>query len=212
MTGPFGDTRRRRAERAQGVVEFAILVPAFMLVLFGMLEFGFAFSHHLTLEYATREGARVGAALANGTTKVNCAPNTLENVDDLIIAAVQRVITSPGSQVAAAQVTEIHIYKSTSTGAESGSVNIWIPGSDGRKVDLVPLQFTPTSQPWSACDRQKFLTVTSGGTIEPDSIGVSLQYDYVPITPLGTLFNVGGAGPLRISDRTVMALNPFQED
>jgi hypothetical protein len=203
--------RRRRQERGQGVVEFAVLVPAFMIVLFGMLEFGFAFAHHLTLEYATREGARVGAALANGTATVLCAPNTLENVDDLVVAAVQRVITSPGSQVPPGQVKEIHIYKATSTGAESGSVNIWVPGSDGRKVDNVLLQFTPTSQPWSACDRQKFLTITGTATIEPDSIGVSLKYDYNPITPLGTLLKISGAGTLRISDRTVMALNPFQD-
>ena len=37
-----------------------------MLILFGMLEFGFVFSHNLTLQYATREGARTGALLANG--------------------------------------------------------------------------------------------------------------------------------------------------
>ena len=202
---------RHGGRRGQGVVEFAILVPAFMIVLFGMLEFGFAFAHHLTLEYAIREGARVGAALGNGTELILCEPNTLENVDDLVVAAVQRVITSPGSQVNPAQVREIHIYKATSSGAEGASVNVWVPGSDGRRVDSVLLLYRPASQPWSACDRQKFLTISGSSTIEPDSIGVSLLYDYLPITPLGTLLNTAGAGPLRISDRTVMALNPFQD-
>jgi hypothetical protein len=201
------------------VVEFAVLVPAFMIVLFGMLEFGFAFSHHLTLEYATREGARVGAALANGTKnpdgtdKVLCTPDTFENVDDLVIAAVQRVLTSPGSQVPPAQVSEIRIYKATDTGAETPTfVNSWLPGSDGRKVDNTLLLFHPDSQPWSACDREKLLTINGGGSVtEPDSIGVALTYDYSPITPLGTLLDIGGAGTLRISDHTVMALNPFQD-
>lgn len=206
MTAP-----RRRARnhgrRGQGLVEFAILLPAFMVVLFGMLEFGLAFSHHLTLEYATREGARVGAALANGTKTTLCAPNTLENVDDLIIAAVQRVITSPGSQVPSDQVVEIRIYKADDAGGEAGPVNVWVPGSDGRKVDLTTLLWRPSSQPWSACVREKFLTPSS----EPDSIGVSLKYDYNAITPLGTFLKIGGAGPLRITDRTVMALEPFQD-
>jgi hypothetical protein len=188
-------------------VEFAILLPAFMVVLFGMLEFGLAFSHHLTLEYATREGARVGAALANGTKDVLCAPNTLENVDDLIIAAVQRVITSPGSQVPKDQVVEIRIYKADNAGGEAGPVNIWVPGADGRKVDGTTLVWTPTSQPWNACDREKFLTPTA----EPDSIGVSLKYDYKAITPLGTFLRIGGAGDLQITDRTIMALEPFQD-
>ena len=40
-----------------------MIITVVMLLLLGMLEFGFLFDHHLTLEYATREGARVGAAL-----------------------------------------------------------------------------------------------------------------------------------------------------
>ncbi len=203
-------TRVRRLDRqGQSLVEFAILLPAFMIVLFGMLEFGLAFSHHLTLEYATREGARVGAALADGTKTTLCAPNTFENVDDLIIAAVQRVLTSPGSRVPPDQVTEIRIYKADdSGGGETGpSVNVWVPGSDGRKVDAAALLWRPSSQPWSACSREKFLTPTA----EPDSIGVLLRYDYNAITPLGTFLKIGGAGPLRITDRTIMALEPFQD-
>ena len=213
MTGPFG-TRRRRNQRGQAMLEFAILVPAFMIVLFGMLEFGFAFSHHLTLEYATREGARVGAALGNGvknadgTWKVNCDQVSAENLDDLVIAAVQRVLTSPGSQVAPAQVKEIHIYKASSTGGESGQpVNIWVPDNSGsRTVDGTKLLFKrqgPTN--WDACNRKKTLTTT-----DPDSIGVSLTYDYLPMTPLGTLLKINGSGTLRITDRTIMALNPSQ--
>ena len=57
----------------QSLVEYAITVPVFLLILLGMLEFGFAFSHHLTMEYSTREGARTGAALANGSPPVVCS-------------------------------------------------------------------------------------------------------------------------------------------
>ena len=68
MSGPLRRAGRTDA-RGQSMVEFAISVPVFVMLLFGMLEFGFAFNHNLTLEYATREGARTGAALANGTPK-----------------------------------------------------------------------------------------------------------------------------------------------
>ena len=37
-----------------------------MTMLLGMLEFGIAFNHQLTLGYATREGARIAADLVNG--------------------------------------------------------------------------------------------------------------------------------------------------
>ena len=45
-----------------------------MLLLLGMLEFGFIFDQHLTLEYASREGARVGAALAQRIDDLSRAP------------------------------------------------------------------------------------------------------------------------------------------
>ena len=43
-----------------------MIVPLFMLILLGLLELGFVFDHLLTISYATREGARTGAALADG--------------------------------------------------------------------------------------------------------------------------------------------------
>ena len=60
-------TRRPSAERGQSLVEFSMVITVMMLLLLGMLEFGFIFDQHLTLEYSSREGARVGAALANGS-------------------------------------------------------------------------------------------------------------------------------------------------
>ena len=85
----------------QGLVEFAMLVPVFLLILLGMLEFGFAFNHNMTLEYATREGARAGAAMANGSQadRTTCGNGTTlgaANVDPLIIA---EVLLSVGNQL-----------------------------------------------------------------------------------------------------------------
>ena len=48
-------------------------------------------------------------------------------VDQQIVAAVQRVITSPGSAVVPSRITEIQIYKSDPTARRSApSVNKWI--------------------------------------------------------------------------------------
>ncbi len=133
LAAPGADDARSR-RRGQGVVEFAILVPAFMILLFAMLEFGFVFSHHLTLEYATREGARVGAALGSGPIPPcgGAVINGVEPIDWQIIAAVQRVLTSPGSQVPPGQVSEIRIYKADTNGNQVGtSFNSWVPSASG---------------------------------------------------------------------------------
>lgn len=178
-----------------------MIVTVMMLMLLGMLEFGFVFDQHLTLEYASREGARVGAALGNGTSSVPCA-----NVDQNVVAAVQRVISSPGSRVTESRVSEIRIYKSTSTGAQSGSsYNAWIyAAGQGPTVDGKALDFKNTTSNWAACSR-------SNAATSPDSIGVRVSYTYVPVTPLSAVMDFfGGGGPatIPITDKTVMALNP----
>jgi hypothetical protein len=166
------------------------------MLLFGMLEFGFAFSHNLTLEYATREGARTGAALGPGTTNTPCA-----QVDDQIVAGVQRVLTSPGSPVDISRISSIRIYKADPSGDPLGSstMNTWVPGA-GPTVDGVPLVFKSSTVNWDACTRD------NGSS--PDSIGISLVYSYKLISPLGIILGMSGTPAFQMSDRTVMALNP----
>ena len=198
----------RRADRGQSTVEFALIVPVFMLLLLGLLEFGMAFDHTITLSYATREGARTASALVNGGGALGCggsASPDAATVDPRVVAAVQRVLTSPGSQVAIARVSEIRIYRATATGAETaGSVNVWHydPGN-GPTVDGEQLDFSVASVGWPACTRSN--------ANPPESVGVSLRYRYEFATPLAAVLNlIGGSGAtgLDVSDRTVMAMNP----
>lgn len=199
---------RRPGQRGQGVVEFALLLPVFMLILLGMLEFGFVFDHTLTIQYASREGARVGSAMANGGGTLGCnsgqSPNAA-TVDPLIIAAVTRVLTSPGSRVNIAEVPEIRIFQADSSGNQVGSnVNVWsyTPGA-GPSVDGRQLDYTQGSVGWAACSRR------NGSPV--DSIGVRLVYTYRMQTALGSVMSFfGGSGlsTITVSDRTVMALNP----
>ena len=196
MNGPRR-AERRAGSRGQSLVEFAVSVPVFVMLLFGMLEFGFAFNHNLTLEYATREGARSGAALANGTVTIPCA-----EVDNEIIASVQRVLKSPGAPVDISQIGELRIYKADAAGNQIGSnFNRWIYAPlGGPTVDGVVLDFKSNAVNWNACIRD------NGST--PDSIGVSLTYTYRLISPLGVFLGMTGSAKFDMSDRTVMALNP----
>ena len=183
-----------------------MIVPLFLMLLTGMLEFGFAFSHNLTLEYASREGARTGSALANGGFTAATCP-VVDAIDPAIIAAVQRVLASPGAQVTLANVTQIQIWKATATGTPTtGFVDTWLNtgANTGPTVDGQKLSFTQSSQPWKPCQR------LNGAT--PDSIGVSISYTYQMITPFSNVIRFfGGAGSatLAMGDRTVMALNPI---
>jgi len=201
--------------RGQALVEFALVLPIALFLLLIMLEVGLAFSHKLTVGYASREGARTGAALGNGGA-ASCSgsdPNAAvaAAVDKQIIAATQRILKSPGSDIVMNNVSQIRIYKASSTGDQIGGyVNVWTytPGAgpdidDGASVDR--LDFSQSSVGWAACSR---VNVT-----DPDSIGVQVVYTYNLSTPLAAIAQlIGGsqATTYALNDQTIMAVNPTQ--
>ena len=54
-------TVTRRRQRGQAVVEFALVLPILLILLLGIVDFGFGFKTRITVTNATREGARFGA-------------------------------------------------------------------------------------------------------------------------------------------------------
>jgi Flp pilus assembly protein TadG len=62
-----GAARRRRRTRGQALVEFALVLPIFMLLVTGMLDFGFALYSRMTVINAAREGARAAVTAADKT-------------------------------------------------------------------------------------------------------------------------------------------------
>ena len=65
----------RRNRRAAAAVEFAVVAPVFLLLVFGMIEYGRMVMVEQIITNASREGARAavldGATVANVTTAVN---------------------------------------------------------------------------------------------------------------------------------------------
>jgi len=56
--------RQSKREDGQSLVEFAMVVPIFLLVLFAIVDFGMAFHAWITVTNSAREGARIGAVHA----------------------------------------------------------------------------------------------------------------------------------------------------
>jgi hypothetical protein len=198
----------RRNERGQSLIEFALLLPVLMTMLLAMLEFGTAFNHQLTLGYAVREGARIGADLVNGGGTLGCntgqSPNA-DRVDGVIVEAIDRVLSSSGSPVPEAQITKIRIFQADASGNDTlGLHNDWIYSStlntlaDGTQVNF---KVDSATQTWGACNRSNVLGHTT--TLTPtqiDSIGVSITYTYKFLSPLGST--------LTMKDAVVMQFNP----
>lgn len=75
--GPTATTSRarRRADGDRGVtaVEFAIILPLLLMLVFGIVEFGRAYQARLTVTHAAREGVRVLAVTEDQTAAEDAA-------------------------------------------------------------------------------------------------------------------------------------------
>jgi Flp pilus assembly protein TadG len=76
-TEPTG--ARRERERGAAAVEFAILLPVLILLLFGIAQFAIAYNHAQAVHAAAREGARIASLPASTqsdiTSRVTSALN-----------------------------------------------------------------------------------------------------------------------------------------
>src|SRR5215471_2980616 len=63
-------TLRKRGQRGQAMVEFAIIVPILLTVLLGIMQLGVVYNNWVTLTDAARAGARKGAVCRSG-----CSPS-----------------------------------------------------------------------------------------------------------------------------------------
>ena len=74
----------RLGERGAALVEFALAVPLMLVVIAGIVDFGFVFQRYEVITNAAREGARLA---------------TLPGYDDAMVE-------SPGARIRAATVSE----------------------------------------------------------------------------------------------------------
>lgn len=91
------DTKVRfsRDDRGSQAVEFAILVPVLLLILLGIVTFGFVFNAQITVTQAAREGARFAAicgqdAVCLGTVKAQVeshAPGLALSDDQIVVTS-----------------------------------------------------------------------------------------------------------------------------
>ena len=69
--------RGSRRRRAAAVVEFAVVLPLLLTILFGVIEYGYVFMVRLTMQNAAREGCRVAVLRSSEspytevTTRIN---------------------------------------------------------------------------------------------------------------------------------------------
>ncbi len=93
--------RKADGERGAALVEFAMLTPLFLLLLFGIIEFGLAFRTQLTVSNAVQQAGRVAATLGNDL-----------DMDYETLASMQQGLNNlPGGTI-----KWVHIYNADTSG------------------------------------------------------------------------------------------------
>ncbi|MCX7884744.1 MAG: pilus assembly protein [Caloramator sp.] len=69
-------------KKGQALVEFAIMLPVFIFILAGIIEFGIMLNSYLTIQNASREGARYGIMGSNDTDIIQVVYATSPNLDE----------------------------------------------------------------------------------------------------------------------------------
>lgn len=94
--------RRRADDRGASMLEMALVTPVFLLVIFGILEFGLAFRSYLAVGDTASEGARIGAIQGpDPTTDGNNADFSVlkairENTASLELEAIEKIVIFRG--------------------------------------------------------------------------------------------------------------------
>lgn len=171
--------REPLAAAGQGLVEFALVFPIFMLLLMGILEFAFMFNAQLSLNYATRDAALVAAEAGNNA-----------NADCLILRQVDADLNPPANETA---VISVRIFSATESGSQLSTPAEQVytrGGSTTCGAITVPYSLTTATYPYTVrcndLDRTGCSAATTGpGNSGVDIIGVRIDYRYTKIGPFG---------------------------
>jgi Flp pilus assembly protein TadG len=126
---PHPSRRRSGRGRGQALVEFALVIPIFLLVLSGILDFGFMLYSRMTVINAAREGAHAAITLV-GTTTTTTIPSV---VKDRAVSST----TGSGLALTTAQVEVLCVAIKT-----SGSCNFASPTPTAQSGDAVSVTVT----------------------------------------------------------------------
>lgn len=78
--------RKQKKEDGQAMVEFALILPIFLLILCGIIDFGWLFYNQLSLNNACREGARYAVVHTAENADTQSIINHIESITTTVFA------------------------------------------------------------------------------------------------------------------------------
>jgi hypothetical protein len=198
MRAPDPATGARRGRRGGGqtLTEFALVLPIFVVLLLGTIEFGFAFHATLSVNNAARIGAQLAATAGNRVGS-----------DCVVLLSVEAEIQRPADRV---RTERVEIYRSDANGSLIGS-SLTIYQRTGELECTIDgttyaLPYTRSQNGYPETGRCNVLAGCGGSQTRPDHVGVRIVYGHRYVTPLGASFL--GGGMLTLNRAQAMRMEP----
>jgi hypothetical protein len=156
-----------RSQRSQSMVEFAIIAPVLLLLLFGVVDFGRVIYIYVTLNQAVNEGAR---------TAIRDSALLPSNAD------VENAVKQHAVDVSLANPCPNGPITSTVPPANQGWLYITEPNPPSTPESLAPsLEDAPGGQMWA---QSSGVCSATNPAYNHAPLQVTIRYNFVPITPL----------------------------
>lgn len=183
---PFMSARSRARtcsrEGGQTLVEFALILPLFLMLVMGLIEFSLAFNATLSVNQASQNAALLASEAGNQV-----------DADCLILKQIELDMQAPTDR---RDVVEVQIQWTNPSGSGVRSKNSYSrTGSmscalvSGPTISLPYTQTEAGYPPSSRCNVIAGCPTLSPAHTSVDSIGIQVRYEYSWNTPLGTLMD-----------------------
>ena len=154
-------------QRSQSIVEFALIAPVLLLILFGIVDFGRVIYIYATLNQAVHEGAR---------TAIRASPLLPTNND------VETAVKHHAVDVSLANPCPNGPITASVPPANQGWIYITEPDPPSTAEALSPtLQDAPGGQMWAVSNGSCSATNPAH---DHAALQVTIRYNFVPFTPL----------------------------
>jgi hypothetical protein len=207
----MGAFRRARREDGAVAVEAALVLPILVILVFGIIEFGFLLRDYAGVSSLVRSGARIASTGADhgpatcetGPSAPVCTPTSSPALAQEAADAIQR----SGSATNPDQIDYILVFKANAKGYPGAVGNTTMPADCGGTANCVKFtwrdaldSFKYTSGSW---DSKNISACFPGNAVNPmDRVGIYLKATHPMMTGLfGT--------SITISDRAVMDFEPL---
>lgn len=132
-----------KSQKGQDIVEFALLLPVFLLIICGIMYVGFFFGDYMTLSNIARSAAREATVIEEVTTKTESGQTTTTNNYDVIAKSYGDMIyeaqqhhddESPNEKTF---ITSLYLYQPSHPMTVKGPEEHVFPGGPEDAVEVV---------------------------------------------------------------------------